>query len=180
VRLVKIARAIPWLIIIVLVVGWLVLLRPDYLGGATGYTIVTGDSMVPTLQPGDLAITRGQREYAVGDVVTFPVMNSIVIHRITGGTADDGFITRGDGTSGRDDTWRVPVEDIKGSLWFRVPGGGTYILNLLSFLRTPAVMVVLAVSISILLLSDVFRKARHRRLEIRKRRQEYFRIAGGG
>ncbi len=95
--------------------------------------------MEPTLVDGDLAVVRRAESYRPGDVVAFRIPQSesggLVIHRIVGGSADEGFLTRGDNGSG-DDPWRPRPEDIVGGVWFTVPGAGAYLANL----RNPLVM----------------------------------------
>src|SRR3954453_11712053 len=59
--------------------GWLLLavesavLWPTRLGGTIAYVAVSGDSMLPTLHPGDLVVTRSQGTYQVGDLIVYVV-----------------------------------------------------------------------------------------------------------
>lgn len=121
-RLPKKARLlIPALLVLV----WLVVFRPASLGGPAGYVMVTGVSMEPTIQDGDFVLTRAQDRYEIGDVVAFKASNSIVIHRIIGGSAEAGFVMQGD-NNGHVDSWRPTAADVVGKRWLRVPGlGGT-------------------------------------------------------
>src|SRR5687768_2881473 len=88
-----------------------VLLAPPAVGGSTGYVVVVGKSMEPTLEHDDLVLVRKASDYRRGDVVAFriragePAAGTMVIHRIVGGSADDGFVTRGDNTD-ESDVWR--------------------------------------------------------------------------
>lgn len=71
------------------------------LAGFTSYTFVAGHSMEPTLWTGDLAIVVKQdaSAYKVGDIVSFhpsAAPKGEIIHRIVGGDAVNGFVTRGD------------------------------------------------------------------------------------
>ena len=58
--------------------------------------------MQPTLYEGDLAVVRQQSSYEEGDIVAFRVPEgedgegAIIIHRIVGGDAENGFILQGD------------------------------------------------------------------------------------
>ena len=115
-----------WAVAIVLVAGGLAAARPQSLGGSIAYVAVEGDSMVPTLRSGDLAIVREHGEYEVGDVVVYmrPTARGAeqrMIHRIVGGSEETGFITRGDNNDA-DDSDRTPPDEIIGSMWVRVPG----------------------------------------------------------
>jgi len=117
--------------------AWFVWLRPQGLGGPAAYVVVSGESMVPTLQPADLAIARREDRYEVGDVVVYrvppgePAEGSLVIHRITGGDATT-FAMRGDSASAPD-LWRPTTEDVVGRVTFVVPQAG----RLLPLLRMP-------------------------------------------
>lgn len=117
------------------VVLWFVLLRPGFLGGPASYVIVAGASMEPTLHGGDLAVMRQQEDYCPGDVIVFRAEGSMVIHRIVGGTAEEGYIVQGDNKESPD-IWRPTANDMVGRMWFSVPRGGLYVL----FLRQPVVL----------------------------------------
>jgi len=122
-------------------VAWFVVLRPPaFLGGPTTYVRVSGVSMEPSLREGDLAVVRKQGSYSPGDVVAFrvpkgePGDRAIVIHRIVGGSAEEGFTTQGD-NSETVDRWRPTGEDIVGKKWFSVPGAGRFLAMLQSPMR---------------------------------------------
>jgi signal peptidase I len=140
------STAVGLMVTVGLVAAWLLLFRPTWLGGPAGYVIVAGVSMEPTFHTGDLAITQRQAEYQVGDVVAFSTEGGVVIHRIVGGDADQGFITQGDN---RDqlDLWRPRPDHIVGATWILVPGVG----NALAFARQPPVLAALAAAIAFFL-----------------------------
>ncbi len=137
---------------VLLLAGWLVLLRPVFLGGPATYVRVTGDSMEPTLDSGDLALVRRQGHYGKDDIVAFRPpshtggRSAVVIHRIVGGSSDEGFLMQGDNNEGRD-PWRISEGDILGEMWFSVPGGG----RLLGMLQSPLVLAALASGIAVFL-----------------------------
>ena len=124
------------------VTGWLILggvtvaLWPSHLGGCTTITIVTGHSMEPTLQPGDLAVARcGQPQ--VGDVVAyrpFPDKAPVVIHRIIGGDGKSGWQLQGDNNHFVD-PFQPLSSQVKGVMVASVPKVGSF----LSFLAAPMV-----------------------------------------
>jgi signal peptidase I len=132
--------------------AWFLVLGPSVLGGPATYVVVDGTSMEPTLVDGDLAIVRRADAYEVGDVIAFrlpdgdPEVRGLVIHRITGGTAEDGFVTQGDNRTGQD-PWRPRPDDIVGSVWFTASGAGSY----LAALREPLVMAPLAAGVTVFL-----------------------------
>jgi signal peptidase I len=124
-----------------LLVGWFLVMRPQMLGGPAAYVTVIGTSMQPSLQPGDLVVTMTAATYAPGDVVAYRVPDGDlaagpqVIHRIVGGSADEGYILRGDNTNGPD-LWRPRAADIVGRQWLVLPHAG----SLLMLLRSPATL----------------------------------------
>jgi signal peptidase len=129
------------LALLVLFVGWFLLLRPSVLGGPASYIIVSGQSMEPTLHGSDLAVLQKRSDYHPGDIIAFrvaegePGEGGMIIHRIVGGNAEEGYIVQGDNKE-RPDLWRPTGEDILGRMWFSMPGGGDF----LAFLRQPLIL----------------------------------------
>ena len=138
--------------LVAVVLAWLVFLRPVWLGGPAGYAVVSGSSMQPTLHVGDLVLTRKQGTYAVGDVVVFripegePGAGGKVIHRIVGGSADEGFVVQGDNKNAPD-LWHPTKHDIVGKMWFSAPAAG----RVLAFLRDPLHLAGLASGFAVFL-----------------------------
>jgi signal peptidase len=95
--------------------------------------------MEPVLHAGDLVVARRQNTYHLGDIVAFRTEGGNVIHRIVGGSAEQGFITQGDNRNGSD-PWRPTPKDILGKMWFRIPAGG----HAVGVLRSPMVLAALA------------------------------------
>ena len=95
--------------------------------------------MEPALHGGDLVLARRQDTYHLGDIVAFRTEGGNVIHRIVGGSAEEGFMTQGDNRDGFDQ-WRPRPKDILGKMWFRIPGGGRVVV----LLRSPMVLAALA------------------------------------
>jgi signal peptidase len=125
--------------------AWFFLFRPVSLGGPASYVMVSGVSMEPTLHSGDLVATRKYQSYQKGDIVAFRVEGGIVIHRIVGGSAEEGFTTQGD-NSETVDRWRPTGEDIVGRMWFSIPAGGDF----LALLRQPLILGWLAGGLGVL------------------------------
>jgi signal peptidase I len=126
---------------------WTLLLGPTSLGGPASYIHVQGGSMEPALSKGDLVVLRHSGEYQPGDVVAFRVRDSIVIHRIVGGSAEEGFVVQGDNKQ-RPDHWRPKPDDILGRMWLHIPGGGPW----LAFLRQPLMLGLLAGSLGMFMI----------------------------
>ena len=78
------SRWIRGLIVATAAVAAFFFLAPRQLGGWASYAIVSGTSMLPTLQEGDLVMARERPQYEVGDIVLFEVDGGRVIHRIVG------------------------------------------------------------------------------------------------
>jgi signal peptidase len=130
---------------VALIVAWAVLLRPQLLGGPAAYVIVSGASMEPALANGDLVVATKKDSYRVGDVVAYRVAKgepgdgALVIHRVVGGSATAGYLTKGDNREGRD-LWRPRPNDVLGSVSVRLPRAGL----LLALIRTPLGLAALA------------------------------------
>jgi len=158
--------------------AWLLLFRPTFLGGPATYVMVSGVSMEPTLDSGDLVLVRQQRHYSSGDIVVFrvpkgePGEGAAVVHRIVGGSPDEGFVMQGDNKQGPD-PWRPTKDDVVGKLWFSAPGASRF----LAVFQSPLPLAVLASGVAVFLvlvgkgekkrprvLSPVRRPARRRRL----------------
>jgi signal peptidase I len=135
----RVAGRVAMVVVAVLALLWLIFLRPAALGGSTSYVVVSGPSMEPTLRDGDLVVARERGSYGVGDVIAFRVPDigpeDEVIHRIVGGSAEEGFVTRGDNRDA-DDNWRVIPEDVLGRRVARVPRIGA----VLEWLAEPMVL----------------------------------------
>jgi signal peptidase len=120
---------------------WLAFLRPAFLGGTTTYVVVSGSSMEPTLHDRDLVVVRERGSYGTDDVIAFRLPagtagpEEAVIHRIVGGSAAEGFVTRGDNRDA-DDPWRVAPDDILGRRIAHVPRVGV----VLDWLAKPMVI----------------------------------------
>ena len=114
--------------------------------------MVAGKSMEPTLHGGDLAVVRQQDSYARGDIVVFrvpqgePGEGATVIHRIVGGSPDEGFVMQGDNKDGPD-SWQPTENLIVGKMWFSVPGGSRY----MDVLQSPLLLAGLASGVAVFL-----------------------------
>ena len=139
-----------WLLFAAAVVVWMFTIRPHSMGGPGGYVMVRGISMEPTYHTGDLVLTHRRPTYGNGDIVAYRVPKGdpgeglVVIHRIIGGSAADGFIVQGDNNPTVDD-WRPKPGDIVGKAWFIVPRAG----KVLFFLHSPLTLAALAASIAV-------------------------------
>lgn len=133
---------------VLLFAAWLLVLRPQALGGPAAYITVAGVSMEPTLHAGDLVVMTRADAYEPGDVVAYrvpdgdPAAGRHVIHRVIGGGAEEGYLLQGD-NSAAPDRWRPTDRDIVGRQLVVVPGFG----SVLMLLKTPAAMAGLAAAL---------------------------------
>ena len=130
------------------IVLWVLVLRPAALGGPTSYIVIRGNSMLPTYASGDLVVVQRAATYHVGDVVAYRVPRGdlgaglIVIHRMVG-IGSDGFTMRGDNNPSID-PWTPAASNVLGHAWFSVPGFG----RVLAVIRNPVMLGALAASVA--------------------------------
>ncbi len=112
--------------------------------GFSGAVVLTG-SMSGALEPDDLIITRRQKSYTAGDVISFSSGKATVTHRILAATAD-GYQTKGDANNAAD-AELVPAEKVLGRVVFVLPKAGRAV----RFVKSPAGMLCLLVLLFLLL-----------------------------
>ena len=145
--------------LVALVGAWTFTLRPQALGGPAGFVIVRGTSMLGTFDPGTLVIVHKEASYSRGEIVAYHVPKGqvgeglVVIHRIIGGSARDGYVTQGDNNPAPDD-WRPKPADVMGRKWIVLPKLG----RMLGFLHAPVPMAALGASIAVALIIDPGKK----------------------
>lgn len=121
---------------------------PARFGGSHAVVRVSGQSMEPTLQSGDIVIVRSLDEYVLGDVIVYPgrdetgQIRGYVIHRVVGGDAVAGYVTRGDNRT-TDDPWRPTPADIDGKVVRTLPRG-SFVGSVVSVLTQPLGLAVIA------------------------------------
>jgi signal peptidase len=133
------------LVMLTFLVMWVLLLRPQALGGPATWVLVSGNSMQPRLHDGDLVLALRRSHYRRGDVIAYRIprgdvgAGTMIIHRIAGGNGRTGFATRGDNRTVAD-LWRPTDAEIAGRLIASVPAVG----DGLQLLRTPLVLAAFA------------------------------------
>ena len=88
------ARRLGSVLVWAVVVAFLVLIWPSSLGGCTTLTVISGQSMQPTLQPGDFAVLRCA-DPSVGDVIAyrpFPDEPALVTSALVAGLGVPGAL----------------------------------------------------------------------------------------
>jgi len=135
-------------VLMVLLAAWFVFLRPVSLGGSVLYVVIRGDSMEPSYLSGDLLIVQAATSYGTSDVIAYRVPSGevgegiVVVHRIAGGSASEGFQMRGDNNPSSD-PWTPRGTDVVGKAWVLIPGLG----RVLVAIRQPLVLAALAASL---------------------------------
>ena len=141
----QIRRVLTWTATLIFAAVWLTVLRPTVWGGPATYIVIRGTSMLPTYQPGDLVLVRRAAEYGRGDIVGYRVPgddvggNMILVHRIVGGSAEEGFDLLGDNNE-EEDLWKPRPSEIVGRPLMHVSSAGLILTNL----RSPLVLASLA------------------------------------
>jgi signal peptidase len=109
-----------------------------------GVTVVSGPSMLPTYDPGDLVVTWRTDAYPVGTPVVYripaggPGAGLNVVHRVVEVTPDGRHITQGDNND-HVDPWQPTEQNVRGEVVLRVPRGGI----LLRLFASPIVLAAL-------------------------------------
>jgi signal peptidase len=166
----KLGNILSLAVFAALALGWFVALRPTSLAGPASYLFVSGDSMLPTLESGDLVVLHVAERYDKGDVIAFrvpdgqPGAGALVIHRIVDGSASAGFVMQGDNKEVVDE-WRPRLGDVAGRLTVRLPGAG----NAIAWVKQPGVLAPLlaGLTVAFVILGGGSPPKRHRRAATR-------------
>lgn len=128
-------------------VGAAAYLWPTSLGGSETATVVSGRSMLPHLETGDLVLARHASTPSVGDVVVFRPdgLEATVIHRIVRREPDGAFLTQGDNNP-TPDPWRIDTTEILGVQQARIPHVGGLVLSKLLWLSLLTIGLAAAVA----------------------------------
>ncbi len=128
------------------------------MGTSTPLVVVTSESMVPTLQVGDLLVLQrpAEDQIHVGDIIVYnadwfsgaPIVHRVVRIQEIGGTKY--FYTKGDNNA-LEDPSPCTYDDILGVVILRVPYVGQISLAVRSLLSTPIGVVTLIVVFGLIL-----------------------------
>jgi signal peptidase len=138
------AKALSVVLLLAICAGVASLVLPLLQGEPSRVIIVSGRSMEPTFHTGDLILTRPSDDYQQGQVVPYrvpegdPGEGGLVIHRIVGGSARDGFVMQGDNNP-TPDIWTPLPADMIGRQVLLVPRVGL----VMAWIRQPAVLAAL-------------------------------------
>ena len=133
---------------------------PTALGGPTSVLAVSGNSMEPRINSGDLILVRTGGPYHVGQIVAYHNLPAAAnfLHRIIG-TRGTGFVMKGDHNGWVDPGTAQPSQVI-GSLWIRIPHGGSVFRWIANPLHGAVWAALAALAIG---LWETFRRRRRRR-----------------
>ena len=109
---------------------------PSFLGGDTEFIIINGESMLPTITSGSLAVAKSAQVYEVGDIAVYKdeSNNRQVVHRIIEQNEDE-FTFKGDNNKAND-PGIVKAEMIHGKVIFVAP----YLGYPSQYLKNPVIM----------------------------------------
>lgn len=158
VRIGHVASVAGVVVLLALVAPFVVTGAPAVVGAEESYVVLSG-SMKPTIQPGDIVITRDVEPTAVeeGDVITYtrPSMDAPVTHRVIGVSEQEGqlvFQTKGDGNEDPD-AYTVTGEQVIGRVWFTMPKIG-YVVTFAN--STRGFLVLVLAPLALLALSEAW------------------------
>ena len=128
------------ILLVIFLIPILVYFWPVQMYGDTGYIMLLGNSMYPTIESGTFVITKPEQNYLLGDVIAFVNEDNLnVVHRIVEIT-EEGYITKGDNNR-KNDPVVVPIENVIGRTIFIIPYMGFTSL----FLQTPIGMSIFVI-----------------------------------
>lgn len=121
-----------------------------------GLYFVKSGSMVPTISPGDLVITRPAGEIHPGSIVTFDQGETVVTHRVL--EMSGGMLrTKGDANEDADPD-PLPVERVQGVYLFHVPKLG-YINSFVSDRRGWFIVIIIPTVVLVLfIVKDILKE----------------------
>jgi signal peptidase I len=101
---------------------------PATLGGSARVVVVSGTSMEPVFDLGDIVITRDDDQHSIGDIALFRLTEGagagqLIIHRIIGVRDDGTFIMQGDNRD-EPDRFHVGYDDVVGEPVLHIPYAG--------------------------------------------------------
>jgi signal peptidase len=152
----KIGKRITTALVILLGVIVAALLFVYFMPGWGLYFVKSG-SMVPSINPGDIVITRPVGEIRPDMVVTFEQGEAIVTHRVME-LVDGKLRTKGDANEDMDPDL-LSITNVQGIYLFKIPYIG-YINNLVSDRKGWFIVIIIPTIILVLfIVKDIFKEA---------------------
>lgn len=151
------------LIFVIVLIPFAVYFWPSALGGTTGFLIVQGQSMLPTILPGSLVIIKEADRYNLDEIVAYDegkdFGHKTVVHRIIEITDENSFLIKGDNNP-RPDLGHPTQDQILGKVIFSTP----YVGDVIGMLRNPIVLIIAAAIIAVVQNQSKNRKKKKERL----------------
>ena len=114
-----------------------------------GASVVLSPSMEPALHVNDLVFIKKATTFDVKDIVVYQAGSTLVIHRIIEKNDENlTVITKGDNNDA--DDGEIPLEAIKGKMFFRIPYAGVVFKALKSL---PGTIIILALAAFLMIMS---------------------------
>ena len=114
-----------------------------------GASVVLSPSMEPTLHVNDLVFIKKATTFDVKDIVVYQAGSTLVIHRIIEKNDENRtVITKGDNNDA--DDGEIPLESVKGKMFFRIPYAGVVFKALKSL---PGTIIILALAAFLMIMS---------------------------
>jgi len=83
------------------------------------FIIIESNSMYPSISRGDIIFVLKEKQYNIGDIITFTYNNQTYTHRIIL-TEGKKYKTKGDASMNLD-FWKIENKNIFGKLIFKIP-----------------------------------------------------------
>ena len=139
----------------IVIIGLFLLITLFPIQGNYQIKVVLSGSMEPGIHTGSVVVIKPEKQYKIGDVVTFGKdtrKNIPTTHRIVSSRAVEGvllFTTKGDANNSPDTT-EIRMSDIHGKVVFDVPYMG-YVIN---FVKKPIGMFIVIILPAIFIIYD--------------------------
>lgn len=170
----------PILAIIVIICTMVIFQKiqnPDKVVNIFGYKVfvIVSGSMEPTLNVGDLIITKETDNIQKNDIITFREENQSITHRVIEIVEDNGinkYKTKGDNNDSQD-VELVDIEQIEGVYKFKINKIGKILLQFKNTTFIVIILIIMYIAYIIISGKDNRRIARHeRRKEIEENKKE--------
>lgn len=142
-------------------------LAPDFLGYKP--FIVLSGSMEPTIKTGDIVIIKkcNPDELKKDDIIAFRSGKSVITHRITGISEEDGekvLITKGDNNN-TEDRLAVKLQNVEGIYKFRIAKLGNFAVFLQT---TTGAVIFISIPFILLIITDIIQRKKDSKLQKKK------------
>jgi signal peptidase I len=119
-----VGRTIARVLLVAIIVGWALLLRPEAIGGPVFYGRTLTSAMAPSIAKGAIVVAERQASYRVGDVIVYRDpgtggSGTVIVGRVVGRDGTTGYVAKGD-RSARPDRFHPTSAEVFGSVRLHV------------------------------------------------------------